>query len=92
MSIVCFQIQVLLLNGTQTEGIFRVSADVDEVGYWKARLDRWDVPEHKSTMGEFQKIVNKTRNKRKKFSRENSEKKLFCARNFQKNNIFCHLH
>ncbi|XP_031618570.1 uncharacterized protein LOC116337810 isoform X4 [Contarinia nasturtii] len=42
--------QVLLLNGTQTEGIFRVSADVDEVAYWKARLDRWDVPEHKSTM------------------------------------------
>lgn len=42
-----------MLHGTQTEGIFRVSADVDEVNYWKARLDRWDVPEHKSTMGEF---------------------------------------
>lgn len=41
------------MNGTQTEGIFRVSADVDEVAYWKARLDRWDVPEHKSTMGEL---------------------------------------
>lgn len=45
--------KVLLLNGTQTEGIFRVSADVDEVAYWKARLDRWDVPEHKSTMGKL---------------------------------------
>lgn len=30
--------KVLLLNGTQTEGIFRVSADVDEVNYWKSRL------------------------------------------------------
>lgn len=28
-----------------------MSADVDEVNYWKSRLDRWDVPEHKSTMG-----------------------------------------
>lgn len=46
-----FMLKVLLLNGTQTEGIFRVSADVDEVNYWKSRLDRWDVPEHKSTMG-----------------------------------------
>lgn len=45
--------QVLLLGGKQTEGIFRVSADVDEVNYWKARLDRWDVPEHRSTMGMF---------------------------------------
>lgn len=44
-------LKVLLLGGKQTEGIFRVSADVDEVNYWKARLDRWDVPEHKSTMG-----------------------------------------
>lgn len=48
--------QVLLLNGTQTEGIFRVSADVDEVSHWKSRLDRWDVPEHKSTMGMLQMI------------------------------------
>lgn len=45
--------QVLLLNGKQTEGIFRVSADVDEVNMLKSRLDRWDVPEHKSTMGEW---------------------------------------
>lgn len=43
--------KVLELSGTQTEGIFRVSADVDEVNCWKARLDRWEVPEHKSTMG-----------------------------------------
>lgn len=48
----CTFLKVLMLNGTQTEGIFRVSADVDEVNYWKGRLDRWDVPEHKSTMGE----------------------------------------
>lgn len=45
--------QVLLLNGKQTEGIFRVSADVDEVNVLKSRLDRWDVPEHKSTMGAY---------------------------------------
>lgn len=45
--------QVLLLNGKQTEGIFRVSADVDEVNYLKSRLDRWDVPEHKNTMGKY---------------------------------------
>lgn len=44
--------QVLLLSGKATEGIFRVSADVDEVNWLKSRLDRWDVPEHKSTMGE----------------------------------------
>lgn len=50
-------LQVLLLNGTQTEGIFRVSADVDEVNYWKARLDRWDVPEHKSTMGMSNNLI-----------------------------------
>ncbi|KAH8295409.1 hypothetical protein KR018_010941, partial [Drosophila ironensis] len=36
---------VLLLNGKQTEGIFRVSADVDEVSCMKSRLDRWDVPD-----------------------------------------------
>lgn len=48
-----FQLQILLLNGKQTEGIFRVSADVDEVNSLKARLDRWDVPEHKNTMGKI---------------------------------------
>ncbi|XP_030565872.1 filaggrin [Drosophila novamexicana] len=41
---------VLLLNGKQTEGIFRVSADVDEVNCMKNRLDRWDVPDYKNTM------------------------------------------
>lgn len=46
-------LQVLLLSGKQTEGIFRVSADVDEVNYLKSRLDHWDVPEHKCTMGLF---------------------------------------
>ncbi|XP_055376859.1 uncharacterized protein LOC129609037 [Condylostylus longicornis] len=42
--------QVLLLSGKQTEGIFRVPADIDEVNNLKSRLDRWEVPEHKSTM------------------------------------------
>ncbi|XP_059217865.1 uncharacterized protein LOC106086047 isoform X2 [Stomoxys calcitrans] len=41
---------VLLLNGKQTEGIFRVSADVDEVNCLKNRLDRWEVPDYKNTM------------------------------------------
>jgi len=30
--------------GTQTEGIFRVSADVDEVNSLKAKIDRWELP------------------------------------------------
>lgn len=42
-----------MLNGKQTEGIFRISADVDEVCSLKNRLDRWDVPEYKNTMGKF---------------------------------------
>ncbi|KAH8343672.1 hypothetical protein KR059_003771, partial [Drosophila kikkawai] len=41
---------VLLLNGKQTEGIFRVSADVDEVNCMKNRLDRWDVPDINNTL------------------------------------------
>ncbi|ALC46867.1 RhoGAP93B [Drosophila busckii] len=41
---------VLLLNGKQTEGIFRVSADVDEVNCMKNRLDRWDVPDYTNNM------------------------------------------
>lgn len=49
--------QVLLLSGKSTEGIFRVSADVDEVNWLKSRLDRWDVPEHKSTMGKYSSIA-----------------------------------
>lgn len=38
-----------------------MSADVDEVAYWKARLDRWDVPEHKSTMGKLNECPTNTR-------------------------------
>ncbi|KAL9890875.1 myTH4 and RhoGAP_KIAA1688 domain-containing protein RhoGAP93B isoform 2-T2 [Glossina fuscipes fuscipes] len=41
---------VLMLNGKQTEGIFRVSADVDEVNSLKNRLDRWEVPDYKNAM------------------------------------------
>ncbi|XP_055676632.1 uncharacterized protein LOC129785959 isoform X2 [Lutzomyia longipalpis] len=42
--------QVLLMGGKQTEGIFRVPADVDEVMYLKNRLDRWEIPEYKPSM------------------------------------------
>lgn len=42
---------MFLLNGKQTEGIFRVPADVDEVSLLKNRLDRWEFPENKGTMG-----------------------------------------
>ncbi|XP_050437362.1 rho GTPase-activating protein 39 isoform X2 [Adelges cooleyi] len=35
---------VLRLRGDQTEGIFRVPADMDEVMSLKSRLDVWDVP------------------------------------------------
>ncbi|XP_049284536.1 uncharacterized protein LOC125764394 isoform X3 [Anopheles funestus] len=42
--------QVLLLNGKQTEGIFRVPADVDEVNILKNLIDRWEFPENKGTM------------------------------------------
>lgn len=37
--------QVLDYHGLQTEGIFRVSADVDEVTACKAQIDRWELPE-----------------------------------------------
>lgn len=36
-----------MLNGKQTEGIFRVPADVDEVSLLKARLDKWEFPDNK---------------------------------------------
>ncbi|KAK6640085.1 hypothetical protein RUM43_008362 [Polyplax serrata] len=36
--------EVLRLQGAQTEGIFRVSADVDEVNLLKTKIDHWDVP------------------------------------------------
>uniref|UniRef100_A0A182KBJ9 Rho-GAP domain-containing protein n=1 Tax=Anopheles christyi TaxID=43041 RepID=A0A182KBJ9_9DIPT len=42
--------QVLLLSGKQTEGIFRVPADVDEVNMLKNLIDRWEFPENKGTM------------------------------------------
>lgn len=35
--------QVLRLQGLQTEGIFRVSADVDEVARLKSQMDRWEM-------------------------------------------------
>lgn len=37
--------QVLALNGRETEGIFRVSADVDEVNALKAKIDNWELPD-----------------------------------------------
>ncbi|KAI8428535.1 LOW QUALITY PROTEIN: hypothetical protein MSG28_007304 [Choristoneura fumiferana] len=37
--------QVLALNGRDTEGIFRVSADVDEVNALKAKIDNWELPD-----------------------------------------------
>lgn len=46
--------QILLLQGKQTEGIFRVPADVDEVTYLKAYVDKWEFPDNKGTMGEFE--------------------------------------
>ncbi|GJQ67979.1 hypothetical protein Trydic_g10642 [Trypoxylus dichotomus] len=37
--------QVLRLQGLSTEGIFRVSADVDEVARLKAQMDKWELIE-----------------------------------------------
>lgn len=37
--------QVLKLQGLRTEGIFRVSADVDEVARLKGQMDRWELSE-----------------------------------------------
>lgn len=36
--------EVLRLNGTQTEGIFRVPGDIDEVNALKLRCDQWILP------------------------------------------------
>ena len=36
--------QILRLNGTSTEGIFRVPADLDEVNSQKNRVDQWEPP------------------------------------------------
>ena len=45
--------QVLALNGRETEGIFRVSADVDEVNALKAKIDNWELPDASTLTGEF---------------------------------------
>ena len=44
--------QILLMQGKQTEGIFRVPADVDEVLYLKAYVDKWEFPDDRVSMGE----------------------------------------
>ncbi|KAK7479802.1 hypothetical protein BaRGS_00028982, partial [Batillaria attramentaria] len=36
--------EVLRMNGTQTEGIFRVPGDIDEVNALKLRCDQWMLP------------------------------------------------
>lgn len=45
--------QILLMQGKQTEGIFRVPADADEVVCLKAYVDKWEFPENKGTMGKL---------------------------------------
>jgi len=45
--------QILLMQGKQTEGIFRVPADVDEVLYLKAYVDKWEFPDDRVTMGKY---------------------------------------
>lgn len=42
--------QVLLMGGKETEGIFRVPADADEVNYLKTSMDQWEIPEYKPSM------------------------------------------
>jgi Rho GTPase-activating protein 39 len=49
--------QILQLSGKQTEGIFRVPADVDEVMCLKAHVDKWEFPENKGTMGESSPVT-----------------------------------
>ncbi|CAM1309105.1 ARHGAP39 (predicted) [Pycnogonum litorale] len=41
----CLSEEVLRLNGAQTEGIFRVPGDIDEVNCLKLRLDQWELSE-----------------------------------------------
>ncbi|KAG8200429.1 hypothetical protein JTE90_000512 [Oedothorax gibbosus] len=36
---------VLQLNGAQTEGIFRVPGDIDEINAMKMRIDQWEIVE-----------------------------------------------
>lgn len=37
--------QVVLMGGKETEGIFRVPADLDEITTVKKRLDQWEIPD-----------------------------------------------
>lgn len=37
--------QVIMMGGKETEGIFRVPADLDEIGMVKNRLDQWEIPD-----------------------------------------------
>ncbi|XP_030625509.1 rho GTPase-activating protein 39 [Chanos chanos] len=39
---------VLALGGAQTEGIFRVPGDIDEVNALKLQVDQWNIPENLS--------------------------------------------
>lgn len=50
--------QILMMQGMQTEGIFRVPADADEVTYLKAYVDKWEFPENKGSMGEIRLKFN----------------------------------
>lgn len=43
--------QILALSGRETEGIFRVSADVDEVNALKAKIDNWELPDASTLTG-----------------------------------------
>lgn len=57
--------QVLALNGRETEGIFRVSADVDEVNALKTKIDNWELPDASTLTGNFYFIysgIYQTRN------------------------------
>lgn len=56
--------QILVMQGKQTEGIFRVPADVDEVNYLKACVDKWEFPENKGSMGKiiYFWIIHKIKN------------------------------
>jgi hypothetical protein len=38
--------QVLKLHGDQSEGIFRVPGDIDEVNILKVQIDQWNVPDN----------------------------------------------
>ena len=44
--------QVLALSGRDTEGIFRVPADVDEVNALKANVDSWELPDASMLTGQ----------------------------------------